>query len=61
MFLIICFKRGRFNFCPEITTKIANLGERIEEVPIDYYGRSKNEGKKLDFGTLFKQFIPCEI
>ena len=28
-----------FNFCPEITTKISNLNEKIEEVPIDYYGR----------------------
>ena len=45
----IVLKEEGFNFCPEITTKIANLGERIEEVPIDYYGRSKNEGKKIRF------------
>ena len=43
----IVLKEEGFNFCPEITTKIANLGERIEEVPIDYNGRSKNEGKKI--------------
>ena len=45
----IVLKEEGFNFCPEITTKTANLGERIEEVPIDYYGRSKNEGKKIRF------------
>ena len=45
----IVLKEEGFNFCPEITTKIANLGERIEEVPIDYNGRSKNEGKKIRF------------
>ena len=45
----IILKEEGFNFCPEITTKIANLKEKIEEVPIDYYGRSKNEGKKIRF------------
>tara|TARA_B100000902_G_scaffold164305_1_gene159332 strand:- start:4015 stop:4719 length:705 start_codon:yes stop_codon:yes gene_type:complete len=45
----ITLKEEGFNFCPEITTKIANLEERIEEVPIDYYGRSKSEGKKIRF------------
>ncbi len=45
----IILKEAGFNFCPEITTKISNLKEKIEEVPIDYYGRSKNEGKKIRF------------
>ena len=60
MFLIKLFlKEAGFNFCPEITTKISNLKEKIEEVPIDYYGRSKNEGKKLDFGMQFKPSLHC--
>jgi len=36
-----------FEFCPEITAKIARLGIQIHEVPISYKPRSKNEGKKI--------------
>jgi glycosyltransferase involved in cell wall biosynthesis len=36
-----------FAFCPEVTTKISNLGEKIIEVPISYIGRSREEGKKI--------------
>ena len=36
-----------FSFCPEITTKIANLKFKIIEVPISYKGRSYEEGKKI--------------
>ena len=38
-----------FNFCPEITTKISKLKLEILEVPIDYYGRTIEEGKKIEF------------
>lgn len=38
-----------FNFCPEITTKISKLNLNIVEVPIDYYGRTVDEGKKIQF------------
>jgi len=37
----------RFEFCPEITAKIAKLGEKIIEVPIHYYPRRIDEGKKI--------------
>jgi len=37
----------RFEFCPEVTAKIAKLGYRIQEVPIDYFPRSKKEGKHI--------------
>jgi len=37
----------RFGFEPEITAKIARKGCRIYEVPISYYGRSYEEGKKI--------------
>jgi glycosyltransferase involved in cell wall biosynthesis len=37
----------RFGFEPEITAKIARRGYRIFEVPISYYGRTYEEGKKV--------------
>ena len=37
----------RFEFCPEVTSKICRLGEKIEEVPISYRPRSAEEGKKI--------------
>jgi dolichol-phosphate mannosyltransferase len=36
-----------FEFCPEVTAKIARRGIRIEEVPIRYDPRSVREGKKI--------------
>lgn len=38
-----------FEFCPEITAKISKLNEKIYEVPINYYGRTHEEGKKIKF------------
>jgi dolichol-phosphate mannosyltransferase len=37
----------RFEFCPEVTAKLCRMGERIEEVPIQYHPRSADEGKKI--------------
>ena len=39
----------RFEFCPEVTAKIAKRGIKITEVPINYYPRHKDEGKKLNW------------
>lgn len=36
-----------FAFCPEITTKLSSINERIIEVPIKYSGRNYKEGKKI--------------
>ncbi len=36
-----------FSFCPEITTKLSNINEKILEVPINYNGRSYKDGKKI--------------
>lgn len=36
-----------FEFCPEITAKIARRKIPIHEIPIDYIPRSKKEGKKI--------------
>jgi len=38
---------NRFNIEPDITGRVLRLGYRIHEVPIDYYARSRAEGKKL--------------
>lgn len=38
-----------FNFCPELTSKFSKIKEKIIEVPIDYYGRTVEEGKKIQF------------
>lgn len=50
-----------FEFCPEVTAKVSRLGYKIKEVPICYYPRSIEEGKKLRLrdglkaiGTLLK-------
>jgi dolichol-phosphate mannosyltransferase len=39
----------RFEFCPEVTAKVLRRGIEIEEVPIDYFPRKKNEGKKINW------------
>jgi len=40
-------KENDFAFCPEVTTKISLLNEKILELPINYNGRSVAEGKKI--------------
>ena len=40
-------KSSRFGFEPEITMKLAKRGCRFYEVPISYYGRTYEEGKKI--------------
>ena len=37
----------RFGIEPELTAKIAKLKARIYEVPVSYYGRTYDEGKKI--------------
>ena len=46
----------RFGFEPEVTAKIARLHVRIYEVPISYYGRSYDEGKKIGWRDAFRAF-----
>jgi len=38
---------SRFDIEPDITARVLRLGYRIHEVPISYYARSRDEGKKL--------------
>lgn len=43
----------RFDFCPEVTAKIARRGYKIYEVPIRYQARTEAEGKKIGWGDAF--------
>jgi len=43
----IDLKCERFEFCPEVTAKIAKRGIKIHEVPVKYYPRRASEGKKI--------------
>lgn len=43
----ITLRCNRFGFEPEITSKIVRQKARIYEVPISYYGRTYEEGKKI--------------
>jgi glycosyltransferase involved in cell wall biosynthesis len=43
----INLKSNRFEFCVEVTAKLAKAGYKIIEVPISYYPRPDNIGKKL--------------
>jgi glycosyltransferase involved in cell wall biosynthesis len=43
----IPLKCNGFEFCPEVTAKVAKRGIKIREVAINYYPRSMEEGKKL--------------
>lgn len=38
---------NRFDIEPDITARILRLGYRIHEVPVRYYARGREEGKKL--------------
>ena len=43
----------RFDFCPEVTSKVLRRGHTIVEVPIAYHGRGSNEGKKIRWTDAF--------
>lgn len=45
----VSIKEKRFGFEPEITAKMAKKRLRIYEVPISYYGRTYEEGKKTNW------------
>jgi glycosyltransferase involved in cell wall biosynthesis len=51
----IQLKEKRFGFEPEVTQKIARIkGIRIYEVGISYYGRTYEEGKKINWKDGFR-------
>jgi glycosyltransferase involved in cell wall biosynthesis len=51
----IALKEKRFGFEPEVTAKIARIKKiRIYEVGISYYGRTYEEGKKINWKDGFR-------
>ena len=50
----IKIEEERFGFEPEITAKIARMGCAIYEVGIAYYGRTYEQGKKVDWKDGFR-------
>ena len=57
----IRLKEKRFGFEPEVTAKISRIKNiRIYEVGISYYGRTYNEGKKINWKDGFRA-IYCII
>jgi len=53
----IKIESNRFGFEPEITAKIAKKRCRVFEIPISYYGRSYEEGKKITWKDGIKAFF----
>jgi len=53
----ITIESNRFGFEPEITAKIAKKRCRVFEIPISYYGRSYEEGKKITWRDGIKAFF----
>lgn len=51
----LTLKENRFGFEPEVTAKVARIkGVRIYEVGISYYGRTYEEGKKINWKDGFR-------
>ncbi len=44
----------RFEFCPEVTAKVRKQGHKIYEIPIAYYPRTIEEGKKINWKDGFE-------
>jgi glycosyltransferase involved in cell wall biosynthesis len=56
----ITLEEGRFGFEPEVIAKISKLNLRIYEVPISYFGRTYEEGKKISWKDGFSA-LRCVI
>ena len=47
----------RFEFCPEVTARVARRRERILELPIAYHFRTRAQGKKIGWRDAFEAFF----
>ena len=52
----IPLKCEHFEFCPEVTAKLAKRGYKIYEVPIKYQARDAKGGKKIKLKDAFEAF-----
>ena len=57
IFMKLNLQENDFAFCPEVTTKISLLNEKIKEVPISFKGRTIAEGKKIQFYDAVRALI----
>jgi len=57
LFIKLNLQENDFAFCPEVTTKINLLNEKIIEAPITYKGRTVEEGKKINFYDAIRALI----
>ena len=57
IFMKLKIQENDFAFCPEVTTKISLLDEKIKEVPISFKGRTVEEGKKIQFYDALRALI----
>ncbi|MDX1973781.1 MAG: glycosyltransferase family 2 protein [Candidatus Sumerlaeia bacterium] len=60
----IDLKCERFEFCPEVTAKLLLGGHRIHEVPVTFFARTFEEGKKIgwrDFITAVRTLFLCRF
>lgn len=60
----IPLKCERFEFCPEVTAKLLLRGHRIHEVPVTFFARTFEEGKKIgwrDFITAVNTLVRCRF
>ncbi len=51
--LSIPLRCERFDFCPEVTAKLAKRGFHIYELPIHYHARTEAQGKKIGWRDAF--------
>lgn len=52
----ISLKCKRFEFCPEVTAKLAKRGYEFVEVPVSYSARDTKSGKKIKLKDAFAAF-----
>ena len=60
----IDLKCERFEFCPEVTAKVLMKGYRIHEVPVTFFARTFEEGKKIgwrDFIEAVSTLLRCRF
>jgi glycosyltransferase involved in cell wall biosynthesis len=56
VFTTMHLTKSRFGIEPEIVARLAQMGARVYEVPISYYGRTYAEGKKITWRDGFAAF-----
>jgi hypothetical protein len=64
LFRSLALSERGFGIEPEIAARVLRSGEQIFEVPVTYYARSREEGKKLtavDGLRVLRTLVRCRI